>query len=112
MKIIRLLFIPVLGDTKEVMVEASTSRPYEACKTAMAAFIADDIEHVAVLYDRQRRDMFVGGNSSINGVHIRNVRATEIYRNNMLSRDPTIDPESMPAVSGPAVLVPDVIIWT
>ena len=72
--------------------------------------------------------MFVGETSSINGRHIRNIRATNIYRANAIQQaatgiefnlppfevprtSPHLDPESLPAISGPAVLFPDFIVW-
>lgn len=70
----------------------------------------EKLERVAVLWDGKRTDMFVGECSAINGRMIRNVRATEIYRNNMLTRHPDMDPETMPAISGPAVLF-DRRVW-
>lgn len=110
------LIIPVLGDIISVAVPAWRSdRTYGWLKENISPHFDEGFEHVAVLYRGERRDMFVGETSSINGRHIRNVRATEIYRAATLSRDAALtsrrDPESLDAISGPAVLFPDEIVW-
>lgn len=96
--------IPVLG--AEVRSEVSWFS-FDAIKTAMRAHFDEPIEHVTVLWEGRRADMFVGETSAINGRHIRNFRATAIYRAAALAHDPTRDPESLPAISGPAVLFDD-----
>ena len=62
-----------------------------------------DLEHVTVLHDGQRADMFVDEMSAVKGLS-RNEAATEIYRNNWLTQHPDEEPESLPAIYGPAVL--------
>ena len=101
----RYLFIPVLGDITETTLPLTV--PFKAVET----HFDEAMEHVSVLFNGHRRDMFVGETSAINGRHIRNIRATEIYRANALSQNPGLDPEDLPAISGPAVLFPDVIVW-
>ncbi len=61
------------------------------------------IEHVAVLHDGQRRDMFVDEEGRLKGMK-RNERATAIYRTAWLSRNPGADAEQLPHIAGPAVL--------
>lgn len=63
----------------------------------------DNIEHVTVLHDGARCDMFVDDIGRLKGLP-RNDRATAIYRNNQMTRHPDTDPESMPFVAGIAVL--------
>lgn len=101
------LFIPVIGPS----MPSTISGAWDEIRTMLKVRLEDDPEHVTVLYEGNRRDMFVGAESAINGKHIRNVRATEIYRNNWLTHHPGTDPESMPAVSGPAILFPNDIVW-
>jgi len=60
-------------------------------------------EHVAVLHDGKRADMFVDGDGIAKELD-RNGAATAIYRNNTLTRAPGTDPESLPAIVGTAVL--------
>lgn len=126
---VRLLLIPVLGDVKEIRKQLSRSeRIYGWLKTNIGEFFDEPFERVNVLYRGEYRDMFVGETSSINDRHIRNIRATEIYRANALENhwllntpDPTkakpidfswtLDPEILPAISGPAVLFPDYQVW-
>lgn len=62
-----------------------------------------NIEHVAVLHDGQRRDMFVDDEGHVKGLP-RNDRATSIYRTNTMTREPGCDPEALPHIAGPAVL--------
>jgi hypothetical protein len=69
-----------------------------------------DLEHVAVLVEGHRRDMFVD-EEGIRKKLPRNETATRIYRNNWLTQHPSVDRESLPCIVGPAVLF-DRIIWT
>lgn len=128
------LLIPELGDIKTLAMPmpytpGKKASYYDALKQHIGPFFDEPFEHVAVLYNGDRCDMFVGETSSINGRHIRNVRATAIYRANAIQKarvgvelyltpgldeSPGIaglDPESLPAISGPAVLFPTVIVW-
>lgn len=107
------LLIPVVGNIVAGRIFGfSSKRAYDSLKATIGPLFDEPFEHVAVLYEGHRRDMFVGETSSINGRHIRNIRATAIYRANVLTRAPGTDPESLSAISGPAVLFPDTIVWT
>jgi hypothetical protein len=68
------------------------------------------LEHVAVLHEGQRRDMFVDENGHSKRLP-RNEVATEIYRSNWLTQHPGVDPEELPHIVGPAVLFPDRLVW-
>lgn len=68
------------------------------------------LEHVTVLYNGQRRDMFVDENGHGKDLPY-NDEATKIYRNNWLTQHPDVDPDSMPYIVGTAVLFPDCIVW-
>ena len=61
------------------------------------------IEHVSVLHDGARRDMFVDEEGRLKGMP-RNERATAIYRTNWMTRHPDADPETLPHIAGVAVL--------
>ncbi len=61
------------------------------------------LEHVTVLHEGERRDMFVDEMGSVNGLPV-NALATPIYRNNWLTRHPNVQPDSMPAIHGTAIL--------
>ena len=67
------------------------------------------LEHVSVLHEGRPTDMFVGEDSAYAG-NVRNDKATKIYRANWMDQHPTTDPESLPAIYGPAVLV-DRRVW-
>ncbi|NTD85471.1 hypothetical protein [Agrobacterium tumefaciens] len=112
---VKFIFIPVIGAAvdHEVDVNVAPAKLWAALAVFVRPLFDEDVEHVAVLYKGQRRDMFVGETSSINGRHIRNIRATEIYRANTVSRmPPSFNPEELPAISGPAIIFPDTIVWT
>lgn len=112
MSTVRYLLIPEIGDVKELTATGANEwMSFEWFRRRIGHHFDEGFEHVAVLYDGERRDMFVGETSAINGRHIRNIRATEIYRCNTLTNDPGIDPESLPAISGPAVLFPFRRVW-
>lgn len=126
---IRYLLIPEIGDIKEFTLLGYTAKTsFQWLRAHIQPHFDELFEHVAVLYEGQRRDMFVGETSAINGRHIRNIRATNIYRANAirryeegdgfdLPRDPerprwtSFDPESLPAISGPVVLFPNRRVW-
>lgn len=77
---------------------------YRALKAIVEPLIdGAALEHVTVLHEGERRDMFVDECGSLNGLP-RNEEATAIYRNNWLTQHPEEDPESLPAIYGPAVL--------
>ena len=103
--------IPEIGSMRTLVVLLTPKPSYDELRGAVEPHLdGERVEHVAVLWDGLPRDMFVGECSSINGRMIRNVRATEIYRNNALTRWPKSAPESLPSISGPAVLF-DRRVW-
>lgn len=67
------------------------------------------LEHVTVLHEGRRADMFVDEIGQLKGLP-RNDEATGIYRNNWLTRHPGTDPEALPTIVGPAVLF-DRRVW-
>ncbi|KAB2699353.1 hypothetical protein HGG72_08340 [Ochrobactrum pecoris] len=110
---VRFLLIPVLGDIKEerFTVARATVVPRAKLLEHVRTFFDEPIERVNVLYRGEYRDMFVGETSSINDRHIRNIRATEIYRNNVLSNGWEPSFSNLPFICGPAVLFPDYQVW-
>lgn len=89
---------------------------YDRLKRMICPLLGDDepLEHVAVLHDGERRDMFVSELGAValttRGPLPRNEAATAIYRNNTLTRYPETDPEDIPAIYGTAILF-DRIVW-
>ena len=67
-------------------------------------FLGDaDPEHVAVLNENRRADMFVDEDG--HGKRLpRNEAATTIYRASWMERHPKDDPESLPWIAGDAVI--------
>lgn len=127
-QLVTFILIPVIGETKTFeRIKRSEDRWHHWLSENVREFFDEPHEHVAVLYEGERRDMFVGETSSTNGRHIRNVRATAIYRANAIAQYKkgnsfdlpdegshklhALDPERFPAISGPAVLFPDTFVW-
>ncbi len=99
-----LLIHAVVGAPEESSVHLMPQPGYDELKRILAPIFAPDgFEHVAVLYGGERRDMFVGETSAL-GSQPRNITATAIYRNAWLTQNPLDDPESLPAICGPAVI--------
>lgn len=74
----------------------------------------EPLEHVAVLHEGHRADMFVSELGHLpmkwRGPMPRNEQATTIYRNNTMVRSPNTDPETLSWIAGPAILF-DRIVW-
>lgn len=90
---------------------------YKLIKALVESLLGDGepLEHVSVLHDGRRRDMFV---SDLGHMHLTtrgplpiNDRATAIYRNNWMTRYPDSDPETLPTIAGTAILFHR-IVWT
>lgn len=89
---------------EEREVDAAWAPTIEGLRTLLTPLLdGAQYEHVYVLHEGQRRDLFVDEESRRKGLD-RNEAATAIYRNNWLTRHPTADPESLEAIYGPAVL--------
>jgi hypothetical protein len=93
--------------------------PQEPSYKTIAALIEPlidgaDLEHVTVLHDGERHDMFVDEQGAQNwkaGYPLPvNDRATEIYRCNWLTQHPEVDPASLPSVHGTAVLFHRIVL--
>lgn len=63
----------------------------------------DDMERVNVFWNGMYTDMFVGEFSAKRGLPV-NIKATEIYRNNMLTHVEGTIADEMPMIYGTAVL--------
>ena len=60
-------------------------------------------EHVAVLHDNRRADMFVDEDFVAKGLP-RNAAATAVYRASWMERHPETNPETLPGIAGDAVV--------
>jgi hypothetical protein len=85
---------------------------YKAIKAALAPIIGTKIEHVTVLHDGNRHDMFVSEDGHVQCLP-RNELATTVYRNAHMTQRavPGEDPKGLPWIAGPAVLFHNVIVW-
>lgn len=97
------LVIHVDGTLEERSVDWPPEPSLMQFKQLIDPIVGGELEHVRVLFGGQATDMFVDESGIQKGVS-RNEQATVIYRNNMLTREPDTDPESLPAVYGTAVL--------
>jgi len=99
------LIIQPDGTEETHQVELAAEPTYHELKAVIQPIIGErqDFEHVAVLHDGKRTDMFVNENGLLMGLP-RNPGATAIYRNNWLSSHPEDDPESLNFIVGPVVL--------
>lgn len=70
-----------------------------------------DFEHVTVLYGGRRADMFVDEMGGCKALPM-NEAATAIYRAPTLRRHPDINPDSLSAIYGTAILFPSRIVWS
>ena len=66
-------------------------------------------EHVAVLHDNRRTDMFVDEHSHLKRLQ-RNEAATALFRAAALRINPERDPETLPYIAGPAIVF-DEPVW-
>lgn len=91
--------------TEEVRTERMNDKPgYMVLQVLVRPIIGCEYaERVRVLHDGQALDMFVD-ESGLDKRLPRNVKATAIYRNNVMTQKPDTDPESLPDVVGDAVL--------
>lgn len=76
---------------------------YDAINKLVGPLVGEPIEHVWVLLEGERCSMFVNENGVAKGLPV-NDAATVHYRRNTLSHQPSIKPEQLPAIYGPAVL--------
>lgn len=89
-------------ETREV--DLAKEPGYLALKTVLTPLLdGADLEHVSVLFEGRRADMFVDEIGANKGLP-RNEPATTIYRANWLAQRPEERPESLPAIYGPAVV--------
>lgn len=78
-------------------------------KPLINGLVEGRLEHVAVLFEGRRADMFVEEYSASSNPP--NLEATKIYHASSLSRDPGADVSSWPMIHGTAVLF-EKIVWT
>lgn len=99
-------FIIIKADgTKEAGVADWPHHPgYDRIKTLIRPLLDDNqFEHVSVLHEGKRTDMFVDEMGMMNGLWV-NTKATEIYRNNTMTHQPDTNPDDLPQIYGTAIL--------
>ena len=102
--------MPILGRPMKVTVGLPRAPGLDALRLVVEAMVyGGRLEHVSVLHEGKPTDMFVCEDSAYFG-NPRNDKATKIYRANWMDQHPKDDPESLPAIYGPAVLA-DRRVW-
>jgi len=82
----------------------------QLCQLLDPLFQRRHFEHVTVLYEGRRADMFVDERGRLDDLPF-NEAATAIYRNNWLTQYPGTNPDSLHWIAGLAVLF-EKIVWT
>jgi hypothetical protein len=101
-------------DTDEVEWPPRPGR--HAIETLLGPLLGGEpLEHVAVLFDGEQRDMFVS-ELGLAPLTTRaplpdNPLATTIFRANVLTRYPDTDPDGLPGIAGVAVLFVNRLVW-
>lgn len=98
------------ADGTSEMREVEKPEGYDAIRALVEPHLdGARMEHVTILLNGKRSDMFVDEFSRIHNLP-RNEKATAIYRANWLSRYPETEPEEMPWIAGPAVVFSE-MVW-
>ena len=107
------MVIPVIGEVRHTNIRMHPNARYETLKKLVEPFLnGDKMDHRAVLYNGERRDLFVGQvANSRRDWDIRNIRASEILNAHVRLLHPDAHDIHLPAVNGTAVLFPDSRIW-
>lgn len=92
-------------DPVETAIDMGAEPGYAELKALITPLLdGEPLEHVHVLLtDGTRSSMFVDECGRNRGLQ-RNEAATRIYRNNVMTNQPETQPESMPAIYGPAIV--------
>ena len=101
------------GTRLKCVVDLSDQPRYAEIRAAIRALLVLGKaypEHVTVLHEGKRADMFVQEDGHGEGLP-RNEAATAIYRAAWLQEHPSHDPETLPWIAGPAVIF-DRIVWS
>jgi hypothetical protein len=97
------------GTTTEASCELAEHPGLDAINAVVRPLIGtlltkyDHLEHVAVMIDGERRDLFVDEDGQAKRLE-RNEAATTHYRRSWLTAYPKTDPETLPYIYGDAVL--------
>lgn len=102
------LFILKPGQPREVRELGKIAFGYDNIKKIVEPLLGGQgLEHVSVLFEQRRADMFVGENSANNGSPV-NPDATTIYQAYAVSRGEK--PADLPSIYGPAVIF-EKLVW-
>lgn len=106
----RLLVLNPAGDPSVRVIDMTGDPGLAELRDVLEPILGGRPEHVAVLHEGRRADMFVHEDG--HGEHLpRNEAATAIYRAFWLERHPSDHPETLPCIAGPAVIF-DRIVWS
>lgn len=98
------------GGSSTFTLELAEDPGYDRLRALAGPHIDGDWEHVTVLYQGKRADMFVDGESVRKGLPP-NAKATEVYRAAWMAQHPGANPEELPAIYGPAVVFDRQVWW-
>lgn len=104
------IYRPGEGAAERGEVDWPQSPTYETMKALIEPILGEGepLEHVTVLFNGKRADMFVSELSHValtTRAPLRhNDRATNIYRTNWMAQHPDQDSETLPSIAGTAVL--------
>ncbi|MCJ2143664.1 hypothetical protein [Methylobacterium sp. E-066] len=99
----RLLVLEPAGDPLVRVVDMAGEPGLAELRDVLEPILGGRPEHVAVLHEGRRADMFVHEGGHGEGL-LRNDAATAIYRASWMERHPSDDPETQPWIAGPAVV--------
>ena len=105
-----LLILLADGTRQQCTVDMKGDPGFAELRDVLEPILTGRPEHVAVLHEGRRTDMFVHENGHGEGLP-RNEAATAIYRASWLEGHPQDEPESLPCIAGPAVIF-DRIVWS
>ncbi|QGY05566.1 hypothetical protein MMSR116_29465 [Methylobacterium mesophilicum SR1.6/6] len=98
-----LLILRCDGSRDDRVVDMTGDPGLAELRDVLEPILGGRLEHVAVLHEGRRADMFVHEDGHGEGLP-RNEAATAIYRASWLERHPADPPETLPWIAGPAVV--------
>ena len=107
-----LIYRPGSAQPEERDVQLAANPSYQQLRDLITPLLdGGDLEHVSVLFEGRRADMFVDELGHVKNPPLRmNKAATAIYRASKMKQQPHIDPEELNWIAGPAIVFSE-IVW-